>query len=121
MLSFAPLSRTLLVAGLLPLAACGKSDEPRESGARPVQAMRVGDTTEFLNRSYPGRAEAIEEVDRAFEVAGRLIEISGRGFLAPRSARDSCSCFLRWRKAGLGGLREATRLGVETLRSQDRT
>ncbi len=41
---------------------------------RPVRAMKIADTAELEARWFPGRAQATQEVNIAFEVAGRIIE-----------------------------------------------
>ena len=41
---------------------------------RPVRAMKIADTEDLEARWFPGRAQATQEVNIAFEVAGRIIE-----------------------------------------------
>ncbi len=57
------------------LAGCFEEDsaEATEKPARPVLSMIVGDTERFRTDSYPGRAEAVREVNLSFEVSGRMI------------------------------------------------
>ena len=59
---------------LVILASCGGKQADGEPPLRPVRAIRVGDASELIGRWYPGRAEATQEIDLAFEVEGRLIE-----------------------------------------------
>jgi RND family efflux transporter MFP subunit len=55
------------------LAGCGEEPAP-EPPVRPVLSVRVGDAEEVSGRRFVGQARAAQEVDAAFEVAGRLIE-----------------------------------------------
>ncbi len=56
------------------MAGCGEEETgPVEEVIRPVLAMKVGDATEFVGRSFPGRAKAVQEVDLSFRVSGPLI------------------------------------------------
>jgi RND family efflux transporter MFP subunit len=51
-----------------------RSEEPAgEEPIRPVRAMRVADLEGITGRSFPGQAEATQEVDLAFRVAGPLM------------------------------------------------
>ena len=63
----------LLLMGLL-LAGCS---EPKEAvvAVRPVRAIKVGDVTWIKGREFPGRANAKNEVDLSFRVAGSLISL----------------------------------------------
>jgi RND family efflux transporter MFP subunit len=66
----------LLVAlglGLCGVAGCGE-EPPAEEPLRPVLSVRVGDPEDISGRRFVGQARAAQEVDAAFEVAGRLIE-----------------------------------------------
>ena len=63
---------------LLPVAVLSACDsEPDMAQApevvRPVKAMKVTDVGQMRQRWFPGRAEATQEVDLAFRVAGPLI------------------------------------------------
>ena len=62
---------SLFLAGLL-LVGCEKATPP--SAPRPVKATRVGDISAFASRTFPGRAEATQEVSLGFRVSGPLIE-----------------------------------------------
>ena len=56
-------------------SGCG--DPPAaEEPIRPVRAMRVADFEAISGRQFPGQAEATQEVDLAFRVAGPLNELS---------------------------------------------
>jgi RND family efflux transporter MFP subunit len=68
------MSRSLVLLCSLALSACGGEVPPAPTGPRPVRAMRIGSPAEMIQRSFPGRAEATQEVDLAFEVTGQLIE-----------------------------------------------
>lgn len=66
-LIFAALSVSFILSG------CGQ--EPvEEEIIRPVVAIQVSDPESLAGRTFPGRAQATEEVDLGFEVAGTLIE-----------------------------------------------
>ncbi len=54
-------------------AACG-GEEPKPEIVRPVRAMRIETANAFDERWFPGRAQASQEVNLAFEVPGQLIE-----------------------------------------------
>ena len=62
----------MLVAVLT--VACSKAPEQKEV-IRPVFAVQVGADTDKSGRSFPGRAQANQEVDLSFRVAGPLIEL----------------------------------------------
>ena len=67
------LTLLLLVIGTS-LTSCSEEVVKKET-VRPVKVFKAGDTLGgFSGRSFPGRAEANEEVDLGFEVAGVLIE-----------------------------------------------
>lgn len=55
------------------LAACGEEPEAPEI-VRPVRAIQVQQAAAFQERWFPGRAQATQEVNLAFEVSGQLIE-----------------------------------------------
>lgn len=54
-------------------SACEEPPEPEEV-VRPIRAIRVVDAEALRGRSFPCRAEPIQQVNVAFEVPGRLIE-----------------------------------------------
>lgn len=64
---------TLSLVSLLAVS-CSKESAAAPEPVRPVRAVKVGNVSDFQNRSFPGTARAKEEVDIGFEVAGRLIE-----------------------------------------------
>jgi RND family efflux transporter MFP subunit len=53
---------------------CSKAPEQKEI-VRPIFASQVGTDAEKTGRSFPGRAQANQEVDLSFRVAGPLIEL----------------------------------------------
>ncbi len=55
------------------VAGCGEEQQATEF-VRPVKAMKVLDAEAFAKRFFPGRAEATQEVNIAFEVPGQLAE-----------------------------------------------
>lgn len=63
----------VLIAVATLIAGC-KKEPPAEEVIRPVRAVKIGDTESVTSRSFPGQAEATEEVNLTFEVPGRLIE-----------------------------------------------
>ncbi|MFC1764433.1 efflux RND transporter periplasmic adaptor subunit [Planctomycetota bacterium] len=63
----------LIVASLLLVNGC-KKEEARPEVIRPVRTMRVAEAEAFRGRLWPGRAEAVQAVDMAFEVPGQMIE-----------------------------------------------
>ncbi len=68
-----PLAWAALVACVGVLAGCGGEPEVEEI-IRPVRAMRVEAAGAFGERWFPGRAQATQEINLAFEVPGQLIE-----------------------------------------------
>jgi RND family efflux transporter MFP subunit len=67
----------LAALALIPIGAlpgCGAQEEPPEP-IRPILSVVVADT-DLAGRRFPGRAQATEEVDMAFEVSGQLVERS---------------------------------------------
>ncbi len=68
----APVVVGLWACALL-LGACGDEPAPEEI-VRPVRAMRVESASAFGERWFPGRAQAAQEINLAFEVPGQLIE-----------------------------------------------
>lgn len=61
-----------LLLHLLPVGC--KQAEEEATLIRPVRTMRVADADQLSRRAFPGRAEATQAVDMAFEVQGQLIE-----------------------------------------------
>ena len=67
---------SVLVAGALTLIGC--ADEAVEQEVvRPVRAILVEAADAFQETSFPGRAQATQELNLAFEVPGQLIERAG--------------------------------------------
>ncbi len=63
----------VVVSGLL-VAACAPEPEPAKP-PRSVKAMQVVAPSTLASRSFPGRAEAGQDVNLSFRVAGPLIEL----------------------------------------------
>ena len=59
---------------LLTAAIAGCGEAPSEELPRPVRAVRVGDVKAITGRSFPGRAQATEQVNVSFRVSGPLIK-----------------------------------------------
>jgi multidrug efflux system membrane fusion protein len=55
-------------------AACTKEPVQHVDPVRPVKMLTIGASGEAERREYPGTIEAIQHVDMAFEVPGRVIE-----------------------------------------------
>lgn len=77
--------RLLLMSLLLVTLTVGCSKEPEKKEIiRPVLAVQVSSDVNRTGRSFPGRAEANQEVDLSFRVSGPLIELPndlvGRSF-----------------------------------------
>jgi RND family efflux transporter MFP subunit len=64
----------LLPLGALLLASCSK-EEPAKEIIRPVKAMQVGDVSNIDKAKLTGKAKATEEINIAFEVSGRIVEL----------------------------------------------
>jgi RND family efflux transporter MFP subunit len=62
----------LLLAGMS-LMGCGDKQVAQKETVRPVRAVRIGDTSQLTDRTFPGQAKATQEVDLSFRVAGPLI------------------------------------------------
>lgn len=56
------------------LIACEDRESKVNPAARPVKTIRISVETHSTRRSFPGRAQAVQEVDLSFKVGGRLIE-----------------------------------------------
>lgn len=57
------------------VSGCADAPPPQAKPVRPVRAMKVGDVEALVARSFPGRAEAAQEVDLAFRVSGPLVAL----------------------------------------------
>ncbi|GBC63637.1 efflux RND transporter periplasmic adaptor subun it [Desulfonema ishimotonii] len=55
------------------LTGCGE-EIPHKEMLRPVRAIKLGNVEGLNQRFFPGRAEATQEVNLGFEVAGTLVE-----------------------------------------------
>ncbi len=66
--------RLLAFLVLLAWTAGGCRESTIETPVRPVRAIKIGDVAEINGRSFPGRAQATEEVNLSFRVAGPLKE-----------------------------------------------
>ena len=62
---------------MLTLLGCGRQAKPPEP-VQPVRAVKVADVVGFRSRTFPGRAEAVDEVDLSFRVSGQLIQLPVR-------------------------------------------
>ena len=66
-----------LVLALALMTGCGrKAPVTTEEVVRPVHTMILGVAPDFGRRAFPGQAEANEEADLSFRLAGSLIELS---------------------------------------------
>lgn len=52
---------------------CGGDEPPEADLVRPIRVMEVGNLEAMGERSFPGRAQAAQEVDLSFRVSGPLI------------------------------------------------
>ncbi len=67
---------SLFLASLIFITSCGKSNETKEEAVtRPVKTMVIGKQTVGVDRSFPGKVKAGQEVQLAFEVQGKLMEL----------------------------------------------
>ncbi|TVS14965.1 MAG: efflux RND transporter periplasmic adaptor subunit [Planctomycetaceae bacterium] len=58
-------------------AGCGSGTGDPEI-PRPVRAVKVADVVGLRSRTFPGRAEAVDEVDLSFRVTGQVIKLPVR-------------------------------------------
>ena len=65
------------VVAVLTPSACNEPQEPQEV-VRPIRAIRIVHSEALQSRTFPCRAEAVQDVNVAFEVPGRLIEMPVR-------------------------------------------
>ena len=70
-------SRSLsVILVILVLAGCGKAPEPEtEPPARPVKMMTIGAQDDTITWEFPGKVTAVRDVELAFEVQGKIIEL----------------------------------------------
>lgn len=66
------LSGALLIVAVL-LAGCEEPAEVAEI-VRPARVMRIAEPGEINDRSLPGRAQAVEEVNLSFDVSGTILD-----------------------------------------------
>ena len=65
---------SLLLVVLITLQGCSKDETAATKEViRPLRAVKVGDTTQLNQRSFPGRAKATRELELSFRVSGPLI------------------------------------------------
>jgi len=67
-------SAAALILALALVPACREEVVERPEPVRPVKMLTVGAAGDGERREYPGTIEAIQHVDMAFEVPGRIIE-----------------------------------------------
>jgi len=63
--------KLMLIISALALSACSEPVEKVEL-PRLVRSMQVGDVQHLKGRTFPGRAKAVEEINLAFDVRGKL-------------------------------------------------
>ncbi len=68
-----PVLRFPLALACLFLVGCEEEPETVEI-VRPVRAMKVQDVEGFVQRYFPGRAAATQEINAAFRISGQLIK-----------------------------------------------
>ncbi len=66
----------LAAVALISLLSSGCADDPlpEREVIRPVKALKIADYAGFFERSFPGTAQATQEVELAFDVQGTVIE-----------------------------------------------
>src|SRR5215470_13527206 len=69
---------SLLLLSSLWFSACDRTEPPPQEVVRPVPAMRVGEIGTELGRSFPGRAQAYQELNLSFRIGGPLIQFPVR-------------------------------------------
>jgi len=70
---FIGINLLMIMAAALAIVGCDQSEPPKEH-IRPVKAIKLGDYQELTQRTFPGKAEPVEEVNLGFEVPGIVIE-----------------------------------------------
>lgn len=69
----------VLFVGALLSASCDQGPAaPRAEVIRPVRSIRVGESSPFTGRQFPGRAEPLQFADLSFRVPGSLRELPAR-------------------------------------------
>ncbi len=66
-----PRIKLILLTSILALSACAEQTEEVKT-IRLVRAMQVGDAKVLQGRKFPGRAKAVDEINLAFDVRGKL-------------------------------------------------
>ncbi len=72
------LNQVLLLILITPLFlfSCGKEeDSPQGKVVRPVKMVEVGAAESGAVRSYPGKVDAVQQVDLAFQVPGPIVDL----------------------------------------------
>lgn len=69
-------ARVLVGCSLFVFAGCDAPEEERTDAIRPVRVMPVSPSEGIRGGDLPGRAEATNEVNLAFEVSGLITEIA---------------------------------------------
>ncbi len=72
---FRLLKSVLVLAFTIFLFSCSEQEAEEKEVIRPVLAMQVSDIEQIGRRTFPGRAQATQEVDLAFRVSGPLITL----------------------------------------------
>jgi RND family efflux transporter MFP subunit len=122
--------RAIIASSLVGLAvllvACGPDVPPVTDSRQPVRIAVVPDPAEVARAPLPGRAEAMDEIDLGFEVAGQMIErpvemgdmVREGELLAQLDLRDFQAALERAEagrkraKVQLGRVRQAARSGA---------
>jgi RND family efflux transporter MFP subunit len=65
---------SLFLLASVSFSACDHKEPLPQEVVRPVRAMRVGDISEELGRSFPGRATAYQEINLSFRIGGPLVQ-----------------------------------------------
>ena len=64
-----------LIATLFLMVLTGCAEEPRpEAPPKKVKAIKLGDISDMVERSFPGRARAAQQSNLSFRVSGPLVE-----------------------------------------------
>ena len=127
------LYRMILFGCLLLLFTTGCSEDVAvQEVIRPVKAIKVGDSQEFMKRKFPGRSSATQSGDLSFRVSGPLItrpvdvgdEVKTGQVLARIDPRDyevalkNTEAQLARAKANLRAMRQARPEKVSQLKSE---
>ena len=68
---------TAIVLTTLLVSSCGDKAPPEDKSAvvKPVKTLVLGASSSGTRHSFPGKVKASQQVDLAFEVAGRIIDL----------------------------------------------